>query len=142
MSFLHNNGIHFQHSCPYIHAQNGTAERKHQHIFDMGLTLLAQASLPYSFWWEAFHTAVHLINRLPSPNTKNKSHFELLYNKQPNYKFLRVFGCACFPFLRPYNKTKLQYRSSKCIFIGYSNSHKGYKCLHPSGRLYIADTVQ
>lgn len=107
----------------------------------MGLALLAQAFLPFSFWWEAFHTAVYLIDRLPSPTLSNTSPFFLLYNKLPDYNFLKLFGCACFPFLRPYNKTKLQYRSSKCVFLGYSNSHKGYKCLHPSGRLYIADTV-
>lgn len=34
-------GIHFQHPCSYIHSQNGKVERKHQHIIDMVLTLLA-----------------------------------------------------------------------------------------------------
>ncbi|KAH9677665.1 retrovirus-related pol polyprotein from transposon RE1 [Citrus sinensis] len=40
-----------------------------------------------------------------------------------------------------YNKHKFAYHSSKCIFIGYSPSHKGYKCLHPSGRVYVARHV-
>ena len=28
-----------------------------------------------------------------------------------------------------------------CVFIGYSPSHKGYKCLHASGKIYIARHV-
>ena len=63
------------------------------------------------------------------------------FKSSPNYAFLKVFGCACYPFLRPYNNHKLQFRTSKCLFLGYSPAHKGYRCLHPSGRLYIAKTV-
>lgn len=55
---------------------------------------------------------------------------------------MRVFGCACFPFLRPYHNQKLQFRTSKCLFIGYSDEHRGYKWLHPSGILYIAKSVE
>lgn len=134
-------GIRFQHSCPHIHQQNGKAERKHQHITNMGFALLAQAFLPLSFWWEAFHTTVYLINRLPTPTLSNCSPFFLIFNHYPDYSFLKVFGCACFHFLKPYNRTKLQFRSAKCLFLGYSNTHRGYKCLHPSGRLYISYTV-
>ncbi|MCH80671.1 retrovirus-related Pol polyprotein from transposon TNT 1-94, partial [Trifolium medium] len=32
-------------------------------------------------------------------------------------------------------------RSHECLFLGYSPSHKGYKCLSPSGRLYIFKDV-
>lgn len=60
-------GINFCHSCPYIHEQNGSAERKHRHITEMGLCLLAHASLLLSFWWNAFTTAVYLINCLSTP---------------------------------------------------------------------------
>lgn len=134
-------GVHFQHPCPYIHQQNGKAERKHQHIVNVGLTLLAQAQMPLKFWWDAFSAAVYLINRLVSPTTAHNSPYYLLYNSMPDYKFLKVFGCSCFPFLKPYNRHKLEFRSSKCLFLGYSLHHKGYKCLHPSGRMYISDSV-
>ena len=39
--FLNQNGIIFRHSCPYTHHQNGLVERKHRHIIELGLTLLA-----------------------------------------------------------------------------------------------------
>ena len=90
-------GIQFRHSCPHVHHQNGRAERKHRHIVEIGLTLLAQASMPMSFWWHAFSTAVFLINRLPTQVLSHKTPYELVYGHVPNFHFLKVFGCACFP---------------------------------------------
>jgi len=104
--------------------------------------LHSTASVPLSFWDSAFETVVYLINRLPSKKTKQKSPFENLFNISPNYKFLKIFGCECWPFLRPYNSTKLAFRSQSSVFIGYSKNHLGYKCLHiPFGRVYIARHV-
>lgn len=40
-------GIQLRHPYPYVHQQNGRAEQKHQHIVELGLTLLAQAQLPF-----------------------------------------------------------------------------------------------
>jgi histone deacetylase 1/2 len=59
-------GIRHHVSCPHTHQQNGFAERKHHHIFEVGLALLAHASMPLKFWDEAFLTATFLINLLPS----------------------------------------------------------------------------
>ena len=47
--FLQSYGIVCKFSCPYTQQQNGSAERKHRHITEIGLTLLAQASLLLSF---------------------------------------------------------------------------------------------
>ena len=51
--------------------------------------------------------------------------------------FLSVFGCLCYPYLRDFNKHKFDFHTSKCIFIAYSPSHKGYKCLTSSGKIHI-----
>ena len=65
----------------------------------------------------------------------------MVYGSSPNFHFLKVFGCACFPFLRPYNHNKLHFRSTKCVFIGCNSKHKGYRSLHSSGRVYLAMDV-
>ena len=140
-SLLSSFGIVHRNSVPHAHEQNGVVERKHRHIVENGLALLAQSSLPFKFWDEAFRTAVYLYNRLPSSVLSNKCPFEMLFHKQPNYSHLRVFGCACYPNLRPYNNHKLAFRSTQCIFLGYSLNHKGYKCLANSGRVYISRDV-
>ena len=106
-------GIAHRVSCPHTHQQNGSAERKHCHIVETGLTLLAHASVPFHFWSDAFTTTCFLINRLPSRLLHMKTPLELLLGQIPDYTFLKVFGCACWPHLRPYNNRKLEFRSKK-----------------------------
>jgi len=135
-------GVSYRLSCPHTHHQMGSVERKHRHLVDMGLAMLAHASVPLSIWDEAFQTSCYLINRLPSPVTKNKSPYQTLFGQIPDYSFLKVFGCECYPYLRPYNSNKFSFRSKACVFIGYSKNHHGYKCLNlQSGRIYIARHV-
>lgn len=134
-------GVQIRHSCSYTHQQNGLVERKHQHITELGLAMLSKSKLSMNFWWHAFSTAVHLINVLPTPVLQGSTPCQQLFHKQPDYMSLRVFGCACYPFLRPYNTSKFQLRSSKCIFVGYNSTHKGYLCLHSSGKCYVSDTL-
>lgn len=98
--------------------------------------------MPIRFWDEAFHSACYLINRLPSRVTNGDTPLYRLLGTKPDYKFLKVFGCACWPNLRPYNTQKLNFRSKECVFVGYSANHKGYKCLdRESGRIYISRDV-
>jgi histone deacetylase 1/2 len=71
-----------------------------------------------------------------------KTPLGLLLHETPDYTFLKVFGCACWPHTRPYNNHKLEFWSKKCVFLGYSSLHKGYKCLHvPSNRVFISRDV-
>ena len=95
-TYLAQFGIYQASLSSYSH-QNGIIEIKHRHIVDIGLTLLAQANLPLKFWWSAFHTAVFLINKLPTPTWNNISSYQKLFHQKPNYNFLRTFGYACYP---------------------------------------------
>lgn len=65
----------------------------------------------------------------------------MLFSKKPDYSSLHPFGYTVYPCLTPYNKHKLQYHSQKCVFIGYNNNKKGYKCLAPSRRLFVSKHV-
>lgn len=116
-------------------------ERKHRHIVETGLTLLAQAGIPFTYWTNAFSTAVHLIDRLPTPALQHRSPFEAIYHAKPDYNFLRIFGRLCYMYLRPYNCHKIQFHSSPGVFLGYSLRYKGYKCLYSSGKIYISRQV-
>ncbi|GFY82736.1 hypothetical protein Acr_02g0009760 [Actinidia rufa] len=128
---------------PHTPQHNGTAERRHRHIADTGLTMLYQASLPLSFWPHAFQAATYLINRLPTPILHLESPFESLFGDLPNYLKLRVFGCLCYPWLRLHAKHKLDSRSRPCVFLGYSLTQSAYKCLDPiTQRIFISRHVR
>ncbi|RVX10653.1 Retrovirus-related Pol polyprotein from transposon TNT 1-94 [Vitis vinifera] len=92
--YLEAHGILHQFSCPHTPQQNGRAERKIRHLVETGLALMAQITHSNPF------------------------------HKLPNYHHLRVFGCLCFPSLRPYTQHKLCYRSTACVFLGYAPAHK------------------
>lgn len=65
--------------------------------------------------------------------------FEVLYNMKSDYSYLRVFGHASCPCLRPYSAHKFEPRTLQCIFLGYNADYKGYRCLYPpTGRVYIS----
>ena len=83
-SFLQNEGILSQRSCPSTPQQNGVAERKNRHLLDVVRTLLLESSVPLRFWCEALSTAVHLINQSPSPTLYNVSPFYKLFGYSPS----------------------------------------------------------
>jgi histone deacetylase 1/2 len=79
--FFQRVGIAHHISCPHAHQQNSLAKHKHRHIVEMGLSLLAHASVPLKFWDEAVSTAVFIINRLPSKVIGDETPFEHLFGK-------------------------------------------------------------
>jgi histone deacetylase 1/2 len=81
-------GITHRVSCPHAHQQNGSAERKHRHIVEVGLSLLANASMPLKYWDEAFLTATFLINLLPRKVINHDTPVERQLHTAPNYESL------------------------------------------------------
>lgn len=142
-SFLAEHVISHLTSPPHTPQHSGVSERKHRHIVETGLTLLSTSSMPKEYWTYAFTAAVYLINRLLSPTISMQSPYQKLFGEPPNYEKLRVFGCKCFPWLRPYTKHKLQPRSTECVFLGYSPTQSAYYCLDTTtGRVYTSRHVQ
>jgi hypothetical protein len=138
-SFFKSIGICHLVSCPHTHQQHGVAERKHRHIVEKGLALLGHASMPQKYLDEAFLAATYPINRTPTKLLSYDTPLQKLLGTRPDYSSFCVFGCSCWPNLRPYNSHKLELRSIHCVFLGYSNMNKGFKCLDISkGHIYIS----
>lgn len=132
-------GILFRKSFPDTQQQNGVAERKHRHILEMVRTILLTANLPAHFWVDAVYASVYTINRFRTPILQNKTLFQFLFGRVPEYNFLKVFGCECYPNFIANSGNKLQPRSKRCVFLGYAPNYKGYRCLDPiTGRVYIS----
>ncbi|KAJ6978380.1 hypothetical protein NC653_026695 [Populus alba x Populus x berolinensis] len=126
--YLKNKGILSQRSCPYTPQQNVVAEHKNRVLLDVVRTLLIDSSIPTRFWVEALSTAVHLINHLPSQVLNFASPYSILFGVIPEYNSLHVFGCVCFVHLPSTERNKLLAQATRCAFLGYSHSHKGFVC--------------
>ncbi|PKU74273.1 Retrovirus-related Pol polyprotein from transposon TNT 1-94 [Dendrobium catenatum] len=142
-NFTKTAGIRHQYSCAYTPQQNGVAERKHRHIISTTRTLLHTAALPMTFWLEAAQTAVYLINRMPSLTINNMTPLTKMFRIQPSYEHLRVFGCQCYPLIPTVHRNKLMPTSQPCVFLGYSEVSKGYRCLNTANnKILISRNVQ
>ena len=142
-NYLNSNGILHQTSCVNTPQQNGIAERKNRDLLEKTRPIMLQMNVPKSFWSHGVLTTTHLINRLPSRVLDFKSPLEVLQEKQPDLTYLKVFGCTCYVHLPATLCDKLDPRAVKCIFLGYSQTKKGYKCYEPkSKKQYITKDVR
>ena len=69
-SFCQERGINIGYAVPYIHEENGIAERCWRTLTQMKDSLLIDSGLPTQFWAEAMDTANYLQNRLSTRRTK------------------------------------------------------------------------
>nr|XP_009788648.1 PREDICTED: uncharacterized protein LOC104236429 [Nicotiana sylvestris] len=128
-SFYQSKGIIHQNTCLYTPQQNDVVERKHKYLLETARALMFQSKLPTRYWEECVMTATYLIKRLPTTYLNNKCPFELLYQKKPNYSYLRSFGCLCYPTVPNIYRDKFELRTTPYIFVGYPFGTKGYKVL-------------
>ncbi|KAL4347792.1 hypothetical protein GQ457_17G001580 [Hibiscus cannabinus] len=135
--YCSDNGIARQMTCPDTPQQNGVSERKLAHLASMSLSWLHDKHLPREFWAEAMQCACHVINRLPPWPGNEKSPLELLYNMKPNVNYFRVFGSICYVHVPKSNRTKLDPKAKKCIFVGYDPCRKGWRCMDPETKKFV-----
>ena len=136
-SYLSKHGIVHISSCVDTPQQNGVAERKNRHLLEVARANMFTNNVPKQFWEEAVLRATYLINRMPSRVLKFLTPCQVLTTIHPHILTftsnlpLRVFSCTSFVHVHHNHCTKLDPKSLKCIFLGYSSCQKGYKCYSP-----------
>jgi hypothetical protein len=76
-------------------------------------------------------TACFLVNRSPSSMLDEKIPHEVWTGKKPSLKHFRVFGFDAYVHVPKENRSKLDNKAEKCIFVGYKYGIKGYKLWNP-----------
>ena len=139
--FLAKEGIVHLSSCVDTPQQNGIAERKNRHLLEVARSLMFSTNVPKLFWGEAVLTAAYLINRMSSRVLKFQTPCQTLLKSFPTTRLIsivppKIFGCSVFVHINQQHRSKLDPRSLKCIFLGYSANKKGYKCYSPVTRKF------
>ncbi|PRQ37607.1 putative RNA-directed DNA polymerase [Rosa chinensis] len=143
IEFCRSHGIRHQTSNSYTPQQNGLAERKNRQLMEVVRASLFGMNVPRSYWGEAVKSAAYLINRTPSrviefQNPHQKLHTFLTIPSMPNLE-PRVFGCTAYVHIPKPQRNKLDPRARKCIFVGYADFQKGYRCYDPlTGTLHVS----
>jgi hypothetical protein len=73
----------------------------------------------------------------------DKTPHEVWYGNKPSLQHLRVFGCDAYVHVPKENRSKMDNKVEKCIFISYKDGVKGYKLwnLETKKNIYSRDVV-
>ncbi|KAH9714593.1 hypothetical protein KPL71_020713 [Citrus sinensis] len=125
LAFCKQKGIQRQFTVAYTPQQNGVAERMNRTLTERIRAMLRTAGLPNSFWAEAAKTACYIVNRSPSTAIGLKTAMEMWTGKPTDYSYLHAFGCPVYVMYNAQERTKLDAKSRRCIFLGYADGVKG-----------------
>jgi transposase InsO family protein len=123
--YLESEGIIHQSSCPHTPQQNGVAERDNRTTVEAIRTELQAKQLPPYLWAAAASYTVYTQNRILQGDSI-LTPYEQWYGKKPDVSHLRAFGTPAYVHIPDANRRKLDAKASKGIFIGYSETTKGW----------------
>ena len=136
--YLKGKGIKHELTLPYSPQQNGVAEHMNKTLVKSPRTMIAHAKLPNMYWAEAISTAAYLRNRMPPTAIKeNKTPYELWCGRKPNFSNLRVFGSMAYAHVPDSERRKLDKKTQKLRFVGYSCMFKGYRLFDETKRKVV-----
>eukprot|EP00253_Pinus_taeda_P002024 PITA_02024 len=81
--------------------------------------MLSNARLQKELWMEAVATTCYVINRSPSTAIGCKIPQEVWKGQPCDYSKLRVFGCDAYALAPKHQRTKLDPKFKRYIFVGY-----------------------
>ena len=84
-------------------------------------SMINKANMGKEFWAEAVSTTCYLINRSLSMAIDCKILEEVWIGHHCGYSNTKIFGCEAYALGPKNQRSKLDPRSKKCIFVGYDD---------------------
>lgn len=138
--YLIEHQIHHRLSTSHSHQQNGIAERAIQSIRNIARTNLIEANAPEKFWPETVRIAAYQYNVVPHSTDPKSTPFERMFDKIPDYNYLRPFGALTYFYKHPVQRdsmSKWQPTGTAGAFLGYQENMKAYRVWDPSNRTVV-----
>jgi transposase InsO family protein len=115
-----------EYAIPGTPQQNGVVERQNRTVQQMTRSMMNENNIGQTYWVEAIHTTVHILNKHLRPHSDNTP-YELLYGRPASIKHFKLFGSKCYIKNNNENLGKYDERADEDIFLGYDTNSKGYR---------------
>ncbi|KAI8440646.1 hypothetical protein MSG28_001855 [Choristoneura fumiferana] len=130
--YLKDEGIIHQTSVVYCAQQNAVSERLNRTLVEKARCMLQEAGLSKRYWGEAIMTAIYIKNRCPTSALAGLTPEEKWTGSKPDLSHLHVFGCIAYSLVPEQRRRKFDAKSKMYIFVGYSETSKGFRLMNPS----------
>ena len=137
LRYLSDNNIRRELTTSYTPEQNAVVERSNRTIMEGVRSSLYHSQLPLSFWAEAVVYIVYTLNRTCSRVHGQQTPFELYTGIKPSLSHLCPFGCPVYVYIPAQLHKKLDAKSRRGIFVGYSDESKGYRVWDPTKKQVV-----
>ena len=117
--------IKVRHAAPYEPEQNGKEERFNRTLLDAMRTIMV--GVDQALWPHAAKCASYVWNRVC--RREKKSPYYMRYGREPSTTHFRRFGCVCW--MRVHQRTKLEPKYKRGVFLGYAADSPAYLVGHP-----------
>ena len=115
----------------YTSQQNDVVECMNMNLLERERCMLINAKLQWELWAEIVLTTCYLVNRSPSTAIDCKILEEVWIGHPCDYSNFKVFGCNAYALVPNSQRSKLDLKSKKYVFVGYGDGVKGYKSWDP-----------
>lgn len=129
--FCKAHGIRRQLTEAYTPQQNGVAEGKNRTIMNTVRSMLADKNVLKRFWPEAVNWCVHIQNRTLTTAVKDQTPEEVWNKEKATAAYFRIFGCIAHAHIPDQNRSKLDSKRNKCVFLGVNDGTKAYRLYDP-----------
>ena len=128
--WLNKKGVRHETSAPHTPEQNGVSERANRTVVEAARSMLHAKKLPLFLWGEAIACAVYTLNRVISKAAPLTPYYAW-HKSKPDVSNLRIFGSIAFVHIPAAERQKLDPKSVKTIFVGYSQTQKAHRFWYP-----------
>jgi hypothetical protein len=94
----------------------------------MAKSMMNEKNIAKTYWVEAIHTTIHILNKAHLIPHSDKTPYELWYGRPVSIKHFKFFGSKCYIKNNNENHGKYDDRDDEDIFLGYATNNKGYRC--------------
>ena len=83
-------GIKREYTIPGTPQQNGVVERHNRLVQQMERSMMNERNISQTYWVEAIHTNIHILNKAHLRPNSDKTPYELLFGRPATIKHFKV----------------------------------------------------